>query len=182
MSTDGSRMEGRLMASESEQSAGLPQERILLAINVIRGQRVMLDADLALLYGVEVRALNQAVKRNIARFPEDFALQLTDAEFAGLRSQIVISSWGGRRYLPYAFTEQGVCHGPPARRLGRSLRLLLARIPAHGSSTSTSRSCVPSSSCGGRLPGTRSFPGSSMRSRRGTTVSSVPCLTLSASS
>jgi len=76
----------------------------------VRGQRVMLDADLAQLYGVETRALVQAVKRNLARFPEDFMLQLSAEEFAVLRSQSVISSagHGGRRTAPYAFTEQGV--------------------------------------------------------------------------
>ena len=68
----------------------------------------MLDADLAALYGVETRALVQAVKRNLGRFPEDFMFQLTPEEAANLRSQIVISSWGGRRTPPYAFTEQGV--------------------------------------------------------------------------
>jgi len=75
----------------------------------IRGQRVLLDADLAILYGVETRTLIQAIKRNSARFPEDFMFQLNQEEFAHLRSQAVTSSkWGGRRYLPYAFTEQGV--------------------------------------------------------------------------
>jgi len=123
MSTDGSPTEDRLMASESEQSAGLPQERILLAIHVIRDQRVMLDADLAVLYDVEVRALNQAVKRNIARFPEDFAFKLTDAEVADLRSQIVISSWGGRRYLPFAFTEQGVAMLSSVLRSARAVQV-----------------------------------------------------------
>jgi hypothetical protein len=68
----------------------------------------MLDKDLAELYGVETRVLIQAVKRNIERFPEDFMFQLTKEEFENLRSQIVTSRWGGRRYLPYAFTEQGV--------------------------------------------------------------------------
>jgi len=69
----------------------------------------MLDADLAVLYGVETRVLVQAVKRNIERFPEDFMFQLNREEFAILRSQSVTSSdWGGRRYPPYAFTEQGV--------------------------------------------------------------------------
>jgi hypothetical protein len=97
------------MMTESEASAApLPRERILLAIHVVRGHRVMLDADLAALYGVETKALNQAVKRNIARFPEDFAFQLTDDELANLTSQIVTSKRGGRRYPPYAFTEQGV--------------------------------------------------------------------------
>lgn len=74
----------------------------------IRGQRVMLDRDLAELYQVETRTLNQAVKRNIERFPEDFMFQLSDDEWQILKSQIVISSWGGVRKLPYAFTEQGV--------------------------------------------------------------------------
>ena len=75
----------------------------------IRGQRVMLDRDLAELYQVTTSALNQAVKRNSKRFPPDFMFQLTNQEFANLKSQIVISSWGGmRRAKPYAFTEQGV--------------------------------------------------------------------------
>ena len=74
----------------------------------IRGQRVMLDKDLALLYGVEVRALNQAVKRNIERFPHDFMFQLTTDEWEILKSHFVISSWGGIRKMPFAFTEQGV--------------------------------------------------------------------------
>ena len=74
----------------------------------IRGVRVMLDRDLAKLYGVETKALNQAVKRNIQRFPEDFMFQLTHEEFDNLKSQIVTSSWGGARKFPYAFTEQGL--------------------------------------------------------------------------
>lgn len=78
-------------------------------ILLIRGQKVLIDADLAALYGVEVRALNQAVKRNENRFPADFAFRLTAKESENLRSQIVISSGshGGRRYLPYVFTEHG---------------------------------------------------------------------------
>ena len=74
----------------------------------IRGQKVMLDRDLAKLYGVETKVLNQAVKRNIKRFPEDFMFQLSHEEFIDLMSQIVTSSWGGIRKLPYVFTEQGV--------------------------------------------------------------------------
>jgi hypothetical protein len=79
-------------------------------IHTLRGCKVMLDVDLASLYGVDVRRLNQAVKRNRARFPADFMFQLRPSERPGLRSQTVISSaaHGGRRYLPYAFTEQGV--------------------------------------------------------------------------
>ena len=77
-------------------------------IKTIRGQQVMLDRDLATLYGVENRALNQAVKRNLERFPEDFMFQLNKTEEDDLKSQNVTSSWGGRRKLPYAFTEQGI--------------------------------------------------------------------------
>ncbi len=81
------------------------QKRIFL----LRGQKVMLSMDLAELYDVEARALIQAVKRNHGRFPNDFMFQLSAAEFANLKSQIVTSSWGGlRRAAPYAFTEQGV--------------------------------------------------------------------------
>src|ERR1035441_5799711 len=77
-------------------------------IHVIRGQKVMLDADLAALCGVETRALNQAVRRNSARFPADFVLHLSKEETASLKSQSVTSSWGGRRKVPVAFTELGV--------------------------------------------------------------------------
>ena len=68
----------------------------------------MVDSDLAELYGVETKVFNQAVKRNLGRFPDDFMFQLSELEFSNLRSQFVTSSWGGRRSLPYVFTEQGV--------------------------------------------------------------------------
>ena len=77
-------------------------------IRVIRGQQVMLDRDLSLLYGVETRVLNQAVRRNIERFPDDFIFQLSKEDIENLKSHFVISSWGGDRRLPYAFTEQGI--------------------------------------------------------------------------
>jgi len=84
-------------------------EKIEQLIFLISGHKVMLSLHLAEMYGVETRVLVQAVKRNIDRFPEDFMFQLTDEEFKNLKSQIVISSWGGmRRAKPYAFTEQGV--------------------------------------------------------------------------
>jgi hypothetical protein len=88
----------------------VPAERIQNSIFLIRGQKVMLSTDLAELYGVSEKVLNQAVKRNADRFPVDFMFPLTRQEVANLRSQIVTSSLthGGRRYLPYAFTEQGV--------------------------------------------------------------------------
>src|SRR4030066_2013089 len=89
----------------------IPVEMIEKKILLIRGEKVMLDADFAELYGVETSNLNKAVKRNIDRFPEDFMLQLTKEEADSLRFQIGMSKTegrGGRRYLPYAFTEQGV--------------------------------------------------------------------------
>jgi hypothetical protein len=77
-------------------------------IHVIRGQKVMLDADLAALYKVPTKAFNQAVRRNKNRFPTDFMFELSRQEVTNLRSQIVTSSWGGSRYAPYVFTEHGV--------------------------------------------------------------------------
>jgi hypothetical protein len=95
------------MTRASQPLAPVHLERKILSL---RGERVMLDADLALLYGVETRLLVRAVKRNAGRFPPDFMFQLTANEVAILRSQIGISSLvhGGRRYSPYAFTEHGV--------------------------------------------------------------------------
>ena len=84
------------------------QEEIVGRIYFLRGEKVIIDRDLATLYAVETKVLMQAVKRNLQRFPSDFMFQLSFDEFNNLRSQIVTSSWGGRRYLPYAFTEQGV--------------------------------------------------------------------------
>src|SRR5688572_30161658 len=87
----------------------VPKEGIAGAILLLRGQRVILDADLAVLYGVSSKVLLQAVKRNVARFPRDFMFHLNNQEVTRLRSQIVTSKGrGGRRYAPYAFTEQGV--------------------------------------------------------------------------
>lgn len=88
----------------------IPVSENLIAskIYIIRGQRVMLDKDLAELYEVETRVLNQSVNRNKERFPEMFMFQLSPEEFEILKSQIVTSSWGGTRKLPYAFSEQGV--------------------------------------------------------------------------
>jgi hypothetical protein len=108
-----------------EQTGIVPSERIADKIHVIRGRKVMLDRDLAELYGVKTHVLNQAVKRNLERFPEDFMFKLGQDEHKNLISQIVISSsgrkndgnlksqsvtssWGGKRKLPLAFTEQGV--------------------------------------------------------------------------
>ncbi len=95
----------------SGEAALLPLERIEGLIRLVCGQKVMRNKDLAALYGVEVRTLNQAVKRNLDRFPEDFMFQLTAEEATALRSQSVTLKTGRgqhRKYLPYAFTEQGV--------------------------------------------------------------------------
>jgi len=86
----------------------IPIEVIERKIYLIRGHKVILDEDLAELYNVATKVLVQAVKRNIDRFPDDFMFQLNDQEVRVLRSQIVTSRWGGRRYAPYVFTEQGV--------------------------------------------------------------------------
>ncbi len=86
----------------------LPEEVVLSRIYLIRGLKVMIDSDLAALYGVETRDLNKAVSRNIDRFPEDFMFKLSEEEFENLMFQIGTSSWGGRRKLPFAFTEPGV--------------------------------------------------------------------------
>ena len=86
----------------------MAEQKILNRIYVFRGQRVMLDADLAEMYGVETRRLNEQVKRNMKRFPKDFMFTLTEKEYSNLMSQNATSRWGGRRKLPNAFTEQGV--------------------------------------------------------------------------
>ena len=95
----------------------------------LRGQQVMLDRDLAQLYGVPTKSLNLAIRRNPARFPNDFMFQLSSRETADLRFQIETSSWGGRRYLPYAFTEEGIAmlssyaaRSPPAKTLPAAWR------------------------------------------------------------
>ncbi|MEN9987222.1 MAG: hypothetical protein RLZZ585_261 [Bacteroidota bacterium] len=77
-------------------------------IHEVRGMRIMLDFDLAQLYTIETKRLKESVRRNIKRFPEDFMFELTSNEWENLRTQIATSSWGGKRYLPFAFTEQGI--------------------------------------------------------------------------
>lgn len=94
--------------NDSKKPSIITDEAVITKIYLIRNERVMLDSDLAELYGVETKRLNEQVKRNIDRFPEDFMFQLSEDEFENLKSQIATSSWGGRRKLPYAFTEHGV--------------------------------------------------------------------------
>ena len=99
----------------------IPDEKIINKIYVIRGKKIMLDKDLAELYGFETKVLKQAVRRNIDIFPDYFMFELNPDEFKNLRSQFVTSNWGGQRYLPFAFTEHGIL------QLANVLRSPLAR-------------------------------------------------------
>jgi hypothetical protein len=94
--------------AKQELQALVAEQKILNKIYAIRGEKIMLDQDLAAMYNVETKQLKRQVKRNIERFPKDFMFELTPKEFENLRSQIGTSSWGGTRYMPMAFTEQGV--------------------------------------------------------------------------
>ncbi|MBC7644582.1 MAG: ORF6N domain-containing protein [Thermoleophilia bacterium] len=126
MSQDGKGKNPRLL-----NPVDLPVELIQQRILVIRGHNVMIDVDLAAMYGVETRALVQAVKRNVARFPSDFMFQIDGDEYAILRSQSVISStWGGRRTPPYAFTEQGVAMLSSVLRSHRAVAVNIAIMRA----------------------------------------------------
>ncbi|CAM3706830.1 hypothetical protein FSS13T_12290 [Flavobacterium saliperosum S13] len=93
---------------KSNEFTALTEEVVMNQIYLIRNQKVMLDRDLAKLYGVETKVLKQQVRRNIKRFPEDFMFEMTETESRNLRSQFVTSSWGGNRYVIMCFTEQGV--------------------------------------------------------------------------
>ena len=101
----------------------IPVERIHNKIYIIRGNKVMLDSDLAEFYRVETFNLNKAVTRNRERFPEDFMFQLSNQEFRDLKFQFGISSWGGRRTAPYAFTEQGVAMPSSVLRSKRAIAI-----------------------------------------------------------
>lgn len=95
--------------SKTDQKIGISETGITNLIYVFRGQQVMLDCDLKRMYRIETKVFNQAVKRNIDRFPENFRFQLSKEEYESLRSHIVTSNGkGGRRYLPYVFSEQGI--------------------------------------------------------------------------
>lgn len=93
---------------KSNEFTALAEEMVMNQIYVIRNQKVMLDRDLAKLYGVETKVLKQQVRRNTDRFPEDFMFEMNEIESQNLRSQIVTSNWGGNRYATMCFTEQGV--------------------------------------------------------------------------
>ena len=117
----------RPRVSDSALVVARPIER---KIHIIRGQKVILSGDLATLYRVEPRALVQAVKRNIKRFPRDFMFQLNSSEARSLKSQIVISSWGGQRSRPFAFTEQGVAMLSSVLRSERAIKVNIAIMRA----------------------------------------------------
>ena len=110
----------------------VPVKQVEKLIRLARGEKVLLDSDLAVLYGVETKVLNRAVKRNRSRFPHDFMFQLTDDEAANLKCQIGASSveHGGRRYLPYAFTEQGVAMLSSVLRSERAVQVNVAIMRA----------------------------------------------------
>lgn len=90
---------------KKEKKLSIPDEILMNKIYVVRGQKVMIDSDLAELYGVETRVLNQAVSRNLERFPEDFMFQLNEKEWNNFTEEKNRSNWGGRRKLPNVFTE-----------------------------------------------------------------------------
>ena len=98
----------KIVMAKKEMQLLLAEQKILNRIYVVRNQKVMLDEDLAIMYRVETKRLNEQVKRNKARFPKDFMFTLTEKEYENLKSQNATASWGGRRNLPIAFTEQGV--------------------------------------------------------------------------
>ncbi len=102
------------------------QEKINEKILEIRGQRVMIDRDLAMLYGVETKQLKRAVRRNISRFPEDFMFELTSKEEKNLKSQFGTSSWGGSRYKSMVFTEQGVAMLPSVLNSEKAIQVNIA--------------------------------------------------------
>ena len=108
-------------------------------IYTLRGVQVMLDEELAELYDVPTKVLNQAVKRNIDRFPAEFMFQVSETELENLRSQFVTSSWGGRRYLPYAFTEQGVAMLSTVLRSETAIKVSILRAIVEGSAMAPTR-------------------------------------------
>lgn len=105
------------------QEYAIPETLVTSKIYIVRNKKIMLDRDLAELYEVETRVLNQAVTRNIERFPEEFMFQLTSEEFEILKSQIVTSSWGGTRKMPFAFTEYGVAMLSSVLRSKRAIQV-----------------------------------------------------------
>lgn len=123
-------MKGKQKSSLVRRTATVLRAFIEKLIYFLRNQRVMIDTDLATLYRVTTGAFNQAVRRNMSRFPADFMFQLTSEETEILRSQFVISSWGGRRYLPFVFTEQGVAMLSSVLKSDRAIQVNIAIMRA----------------------------------------------------
>src|SRR5579871_3669318 len=119
-------MTANKLRPRARQTAVVRANSIERRIYFVRGQKVMADNDLAILYRVTTGALNQAVRRNIQRFPADFMFQLTSEETENLKSQFVISSWGGRRHLPFVFTEQGVAMLSSVLKSDRAIQVNIA--------------------------------------------------------
>ena len=117
-------------ASTTEGGAIAPSAHIAQSILVLRGHRVLLDRDLAAIYGAATKRLNEAVKRNAKRFPKDFMFQLTDEECNHLRSHFATSSWGGRRYRPYAFTEHGAIQAANVLNSPRAIEMSIFVVRA----------------------------------------------------
>ena len=111
------------MMEKEKQKLAITESLVTSKIYIVRDKKVMLDRDLAELYKVETRALNQAVSRNLARFPKEFMFQLSPGEFEILISQIVTSSWGGTRKMPFAFTEYGVAMLSSVLRSKRAIKV-----------------------------------------------------------
>ena len=117
-------------ASKKDTNVAVLPESLAARIYLVRGAKVMLDADLAEIYGVETKILNQSVGRNIERFPQDFIFQPITQEVANLKSQFVTSSWGGTRKLPYVFTEHGVAMLSSVIRSQRAVQMNIVIIRA----------------------------------------------------
>ncbi len=118
------------MTKNQSKKTPLLVQNIDKTIYMIRGQKVMLDEDLAKLYGVETRILNQAIRRNIERFPNDFMFQLIKKEFINLMSQTVTSRWGGRRKMPFVFTEHGTVMLASVLKSKRAIQMNIEIIKA----------------------------------------------------
>jgi len=118
------------MTEKQSKNLHLDDQTISSVIHLVRGEKVMLDEDLAKIYGVETKVLNQAVRRNKERFPEDFMFKLSVEEFVNLKSQFVTSSWGGRRKWPLVFTEHGAVMLASVLRSKRAIRMSIEVVKA----------------------------------------------------
>jgi uncharacterized membrane-anchored protein YjiN (DUF445 family) len=123
-------MEANKKRPRARRTTAVQRTSIEKRIHFIRREKVMIDIDLAALYRVPTKAFNQAVRRNMLRFPADFMFQLTSDETENLRSQFVTSSWGGRRYLPFVFTEQGVAMLSSVLKSDRAIQVNIAIMRA----------------------------------------------------